>query len=236
MCGTDGAPKAMQGRGGHVEVEQKSYCAREQLERAERWLDGAHPGAEKVEQVQTDVYLDCRLGGDPVLFAAGCSFRRREKRGGYVFTVKAPAGDRGGPALFARHEHELARPSPEVDAAVWQFLLDALAACGRRALGGMLDRGRLEPLLVVEDRRTTYRLEGRCEICLDRVDYRTAAREPLGERDHQLEVELLDGPADWGRVEEEVLRPLLRAMGAVRRADCSKLERGMSLLRGGGPR
>lgn len=220
----------------HIETEKKFYCTGEQLAQAERYLDRTHEDARKTEKDQTDTYFDCISDGQTwALFDSHCNFRCREKGESYTFTMKAPADspEHRSSAWFERYEYELAADTPEITDEVWHFLADTLALCGKGYLCGDLSRERMRPLLMVCDRRITYRLDGLCEICLDTVDYKTAGLDQVGPRIYQIEIELLAGPEAWAKLEEDVIGPLMQATGPEPLAPAaqSKLEMGMALLR-----
>lgn len=223
----------------HIEIEKKFYCTQKQLEQAERYLDGKYPEAEKTSKEQKDFYYDCRLdSGRLVLFDEHFSFRRREKGSSYIFTVKIPTDSPNyhSPAQFARHEHELAAGGPDITDEVWQFLNDTLDVCGKSEAVQGISRDGLGVQLIVRNQRVTYRLEGRCEICLDTVDYQNADGEPVGPRNYQIEIELLGQPEEWEKLENEEIVPLVRELGedSLDFTSESKLERGIGLLRNQG--
>lgn len=219
----------------HIEIEKKFYCTQEQMERAKRYLDQRHPGAEKTCKRQTDFYFDCRMdSGRLELFENHFSFRRREKDGVYTFTVKIPTDSPNyhSSAQFARHEHELVSEGPEITDEVWQFLTDTLSICGKSSVCKGLSREGMKVQLVVDNQRTTYRLEGRCEICLDTVDYKDADGTPVEPRNYQIEIELLGQPEDWAELESSEITPLVQELGesTLDFTKKSKLEKGMDLL------
>ncbi len=220
----------------HIEIEKKFYCTKAQLEQAKQYLNKKYPDAQKSEKDQTDTYFDCTPDGRAwVLFDSHFSFRCRKKGKSYIFTVKIPTDSLNyhSPSQFARYEHEFVSDMPKITNEVWQFLIDTLDLCEKRSQE--LSREQMKRLLVVENRRITYQLEGLCEICLDTVDYKTAGQEPIGERNYQIEIELLGEPEAWSRLEEKVITPLVRELGEdfLDFTSLSKLEKGMDLLRKG---
>lgn len=219
----------------HIEIEKKFYCTEEELKKAKQYLDRQHSEAEKIEKAQTDTYFDWHNDvGAWILSDNHFSFRRRERNGSYIFTVKIPTDSPNyhSPSQFARYEYEYASAQPEITDEVWQFLLDTLDICEKGDFGAALPRDQLKAQLVVCNQRVTYRLESECEICLDTVDYKTAAGEPVGPRNYQIEIELLAEPEDWPKLEEKVITPLVKELDADRLeyTSKSKLEKGMELL------
>lgn len=226
----------------HIEIEKKFYCTDEHLRRAERYLDEeyvekAEQGkrAEKNKKEQVDTYFDCLGDGQAwILFDNHFSFRCREKGGSYTFTMKIPTDSLNyhSSSQFARHEHEFVSNTPGLTDEVWQFLLDTLDLCGKSSLCASLSKERMQPLLTVRNERITYHMEGLCEVCLDTVDYETAGR-PIGERNYQIEIELLDEPEAWAKLEKEVIVPLVQELGkdSLDFTSLSKLEKGMDILK-----
>lgn len=220
----------------HIEIEKKFYCTKEQLEKSKQYLDKQYKDAEKIEKDQTDTYFDCQTDdGTWILSDNHFSFRCREKGGSYIFTVKIPTDSPNyhSPSQFARHEHEFVSKQPDVTDEAWQFLLDTLDICEKGDIRDALSRDQLKAQLVVYNQRVTYRLEGKCEICLDTVDYKTAAQKPVGPRSYQIEIELLAEPEAWSELEGNVIIPLVQELGAdlLDYTSKSKLEKGMELLR-----
>lgn len=223
----------------HIEIEKKFYCTEKQLEQAKQYLDQKYPNTEKIEKVQTDTYFDCTPGGQAwTLFDNHFSFRCREKGGSYTFTIKIPTDSLNyhSASQFARHEHELVSDTQEITSEVWQFLIDTLDVCEKSSLCGGLSREGMKQLLVVCNQRIMYRLEGLCEICLDTVDYKTGDSKPVGQRNYQIEIELLAEPEAWARLEEDVITPLVQELGkdSLDFTSWSKLEKGMDILRNSG--
>lgn len=219
----------------HIEIESKFYCTREQLEQATRYLSETYKKVAGVEKEQTDSYYDFDLDGRGwALLEKHFSFRCREKDNGYVFTVKIPTESPNyrSPSQFARHEHEFVSATPDITDEVWEFLLDTLDICGESELREELgrERNQLQKLLTVHNRRKTYRLEGRCEICLDMVDYTNRDQTPLGPQNYQIEIELLGEPESWPELVETVIEPLTKELGVTKGTSRSKLETGISLL------
>lgn len=219
----------------HIEIEKKFYCAKEKLEKAEQYLDKQCKEASKIENLQTDTYFDFRANGIWMLENEQCSLRCRKKSDGYIFTVKIPTESLNyrSPNQFARHEYELQTTEPYITDEVWQFLIDTLDICGKGDLRKGFSKECLEKRLVIHNQRITYRLEGSCEICLDKVDYETANGKPIGTRDHQIEIELLGEPEAWAELEVEVITPLVQDLGedSLKFTSKSKLEKGLELLR-----
>ena len=219
----------------HIEIEKKFYCTQKQMEQAEKYLDQEYHNATKAKKAQTDTYFDCRIDGHRLaLFEKQFSFRRREKDGSYIFTVKIPAGSPAyrSQAQFTRQEHELIAQKPDITDEVWQFLLDTLDICDRGDLRKDISRDRLEVQLVVCNLRVTYRLEDCCEICLDTVDYKDAGGDPVGSQNYQIEIELLGEPEAWAGLEKDVIMPLVQTLGedSLDYTNKSKLETGMDFL------
>lgn len=223
----------------HIEIEKKFYCTQAQLQQAEAYLDSQYQNAVKTRKAQTDTYFDCLLDERRLaLFEKHFSFRRREKDGSYIFTVKIPTGSPNyrSPAQFARHEHELTAQTPDITDEVWQFLLDTLDICDKGDLREGLSKGRLKAQLVVRNQRITYRLGDYCEICLDTVDYQNAGGDPVGPQNYQIEIELLGEPEAWAGLESAVIMPLVQTLGedSLDVTSQSKLEKGMAFLMGQG--
>lgn len=219
----------------HIEIEKKFYCTQKQMEQAEKYLDQEYHDAAKAKKAQTDTYFDCRIDGHRLaLFEKQFSFRRREKDGSYIFTVKIPTDSPNyrSPAQFARQEHELIAQKPDITDEVWQFLLDTLDICDKGGLCKDISKDRLEVQLVVCNQRVTYRLEDCCEICLDTVDYKDAGGDPVGSQNYQIEIELLGEPEAWAGLEKDVIMPLVQTLGedSLDYTNKSKLETGMDFL------
>lgn len=219
----------------HIEIEKKFYCTQAQLQQAEAYLDSRYQNAAKTKKAQTDTYFDCLLDGRRLaLFEKHFSFRRREKDGSYIFTVKIPTDSPNyrSPAQFARQEHELTAQKPDITDEVWQFLLDTLDICDKGGLRRNLSKDRLTAQLVVRNQRITYRLEDYCEICLDTVDYQNAGGDSVGPQNYQIEIELLGEPEAWAGLESAVIMPLVQTLGedSLDVTSQSKLEKGMAFL------
>lgn len=216
----------------HIEIENKFYCREEQLQKAENYLDQNYKDIKDPAKLQTDTYYDCK-GDDGrwLLYCAQFSFRCRKKDGNYIFTVKIPTHSPNyqSPSQFARHEYEMISPDPNITENVWQFLTETLDICGNNELLLKLDREQMQPLLKLQNNRTTYRLDGKWEICLDTVDYTTADDTPVGNRNYQIEIESLGDPEDWLNVEKTVIAPLKEKLGEIQETNKSKLETGMDL-------
>lgn len=216
----------------HIEIEKKFYCEEEQLKKALKYLQKTY-GEAKEEKKQTDTYYDC-FDDVWVLADNHFSFRCREKDDNYIFTVKIPTDspNYSSPSQFARYEYEFVSSKEDIDDETWQFLIDTLDICGKDKLCERLSKDQVKAQLVVNNQRVTYRLEGKCEICLDTVDYKTADREPVGDQKYQIEIELLAEPEAWPELEEEVITPLVKELGEahLQYTNESKLETGLALL------
>lgn len=218
----------------HIEIEKKFYCAEKQLEKAKQYLDEQYKDAEKFEKEQIDTYFDCRADAVWILASRHFGFRCRKRDGNYIFTVKIPTDSPNyhSSFQFARHEYELQTAEQHITDEVWQFLIDTLDVCEKGDLCEQLSRDQLKAQLVVRNRRVTYRLEGKCEICLDTVDYMTADLKSVGTQDYQIEIELLDEPEAWAELERAVITPLVQELGTdpLDYTNKSKLEKGLELL------
>ena len=218
----------------HIEIEQKFYCERKVLKAAKDYLNKQYSDVRGIEKAQTDTYYDCKIDGVWLLAQNHFSFRCRERGGKYVFTVKIPTNSPNyhSPSQFARHEHELVTTGPSITDEVWQFLINTLDICEKGDLGNLLSREQMQVQLLVYNRRVTYRLDSKCEICLDTVEFKTAAKEPVGDPLYQIEVELLGEPEDWQSLEHDVIEPLVKTLGTKNLiyTSKSKLETGLGRL------
>lgn len=221
----------------HIEIEQKFRCKSDTLNKADGYLNQQYTEASRTEKEQIDTYYDCQVDGVWLLAENHFSFRCRERGGKYIFTVKIPTDSPNyhSPSQFARHEHELVTTGPDITDEVWQFLLDTLDICEKSKLGQLLSRMQMQVQLLVYNQRVTYLLDGKCEICLDAVTFKTAAKEQLGDPFYQIEVELLGEPEDWQSLEHDVIEPLVKTLGTENLiyTSKSKLETGLDRLESG---
>lgn len=96
---------------------------------------------------------------------------------------------------------------------------------------GQLKKNKLQELLIVCNHRTTFRIEGQCEICLDEVKYKTPDGNFLDSEIYQIEIELLDEPERWTALEKNVINPLVSVLGVPLSSTTeSKLERGLRII------
>lgn len=221
----------------HIEIEQKFRCESATLKKADDYLNQQYTEASRTEKEQIDTYYDCQVDGVWLLAENHFSFRCRERGGKYIFTVKIPTDSPNyhSPSQFARHEHELVTTGPDITDEVWQFLINTLDICEKDDLGNLLSREQMQVQLLVYNRRVTYRLDGKCEICLDAVTFKTAVKEALGDPFYQIEVELLGEPEDWQSLEHDVIEPLVKTLGTENLiyTSKSKLETGLGWLESG---
>lgn len=228
----------------HIEIEKKFYCSKEQLKKAEEYFD-KKTGALKIDKLQKDTYYDCKVDGIWILSNNHFSFRCREKNKQYVFTVKIPTNSPNyhSPSQFARHEHEFESSVPYITDEVGQFLINTLDIYGSNDKKALVEwctkayhektlKDQLVTQLIVENQRITYRFEGKCEVCLDTVDYKTHDQKTVGSQDYQIEIELLSEPEDWSKLETDIIEPLVQKLGedSLIYTNKSKLEKGLDLL------
>lgn len=218
----------------HIEIETKFYCKEEHLENAKAYLKKLNKAPEPSIKNQEDTYFDCISGGTWILFDEQFSFRRRKIEEKYIFTVKIPTTSPNyhSPSQFARHEYELESEEESITDEVWQFLIDTLDSCGKSEVSEKLSKEKMKERLIVCNHRITYRLEGKCEICLDTVDYKAPDGKEIGKQDYQIEIELLDEPENWLELEKRIIEPLVKELGegSLISTNKSKFERGISYL------
>ena len=230
----------------HIEIEKKYDCTKELLKKAEVYFDEKYTGKKsKSEKTQTDTYYDFKVDDEWALFNNQYSFRCRDKNGQYVFTVKIPTNspNYNSPAQFARHEHEFVSADSHITEEAFQFLINTLDIYGnsnntelihlcKKAYHDNTFAELLKTLLIVKNQRITYRLEEKCEVCLDTVDYISAENVLLEPQKYQIEIELLGEPEDWPSLEEKIIVPLVQELGEdlIIPTNKSKLEKGLDYL------
>ena len=229
----------------HIEIEKKFYCTEKQLRQAEEYLDEEYKAVKKIKNEQTDTYYDCKVGDEWLLSKHQFSFRCRRKDNQYNFTIKIPTNSPNyrSPSQFARYEHEMISTDSSISNEVCEFLINTLDIYGGNTQHCIADwcsskkndpnlKDTIETILIVENQRITYSIEGKCEVCLDRVNYKTADNSPVGSQSYQIEIELLSEPETWSTMESSIIEPLVLKLGkdALICTNESKLERGLSLL------
>lgn len=219
----------------HIEIEKKFYCSKDQLDVAIDYLAKKYPNASRDEKDQSDTYFDCIVDGEKILFSEKFGFRCRKKGNQFIFTLKTPVDSPNydSASEFARHEYELPSTDSHISESVYEFLTDTITGFGKKELKGQLERNKMQKLLTVCNHRVTYRPEGQCdcEICLDRVKYKTPDDRLIDPEIYQIEIELLDEPEKWTLLEKNVIDPLVAELGASLSITTeSKLEKGLKLL------
>ena len=220
----------------HIEIETKFYCTKEQLNKANLYLSQQYKDAAIIDKNQDDTYYDYIADDTWILFNKHSSFRCRRINGKFVFTVKIPTTSVNyrSASQFARYEHELESFDQSINDEVFQFLIDALDSCGENEISMKISKEQMNPQLNVHTHRISYRLNRKCEICLDTIDYATPDGNPIGEQYYQIEIELLSEPENWPELKDTIIAPLVRIIGekSLIYTKESKLEKGIKLLTG----
>jgi len=217
----------------HIEIEKKYYCTAEQLEVAEKHLRDNYTEATVEKKEQTDYYYNCFVDGKTILPSEQFSFRCRKASGKHLFTLKTPVDSPNydSASEFARYEYEIESSDEKVDDVIYEFLTDTLTACEKGELVSQLSQDNLNVQLIIHNNRTVIRLDGKCEICLDSVQYETPDHILLNSKLYQIEIELLDDPEKWAQLVKEVIDPLTTKLGdSLISTTESKLKIGLQLL------
>lgn len=218
----------------HIEIEKKFYCTEEQLNKAKEYIENNYKDAIVSDKNQEDTYFDFISDDKCILYENHYSFRCRKIDGQYVFTIKIPTESPNyhSPSQFARHEHELETSTESITDDVWNFLIYTLEIYGAKDILKNQTKDQIKAQLVVHNHRTLYRLEKKCEICLDEVYYTTADGMNIGSQNYQIEIELLSEPENWSNLENEIITPLVQYLGedSLSYTSKSKFDTGMDLL------
>ena len=229
----------------HIEIEKKYYCTKEVLTRAKDYFDKNYVKDQRESGTMTqqiDTYYDYKVNDEWLLLKNHYSFRCREKNGKCVFTVKIPTNspNYSSPSQFARHEHEFETSTPLITDEVYKFFIDTLDIYGgsynRDIINFISDstsKDKMQAQLIVENQRISYKIKEMCEVCLDTVDYKTFKQTAIGEQDYQIEIELLDDPENWYKMECDIIEPFVNTIGKEKLmpTNKSKLEKGLEYLK-----